>query len=262
MSTAKVFAVSLCLALLINGLAAVGGAVAALDVSQSHVQATDVVVSGRSLRPADLAALTQQVGAEAAVSPLVLRSESVEVAGRQTTASVEGVQPNFARLVGWRVDEGGFFTSQDEASLNPVAVVSRSLAPDAALEDVIRIRGIAFTIVGFASGSPPNAVLIPLHTAQIRLFGATALDEIVLHVGSTTEATSVGQQVETLLRARHKLRPGEPNDFTMSDVSRDAQPTDPIDATRVLQVIQQFACSAKYICAPSANTFVARLRRD
>jgi putative ABC transport system permease protein len=254
MSTAKVFALSLSLALLINGLVAVGGAVAALDVAQPHAQTTDLVVSARSLRPADLAALTRRVGGEASISPLVVRSEPVDIAGRQTNVTVEGVQPGFAHLEAWHIQEGGFFSSQDETSLNAVAVVSRGLAPDASLQDVVVIRGVPFTIVGFGSAdSGQNVVLIPLRTAQIRLFGATALDQIVLQVGSTTEAASVGQQVEALLRSRHSLAPGQANDFTIADVARGESASDAISATRVLQAIQQFACSAKYICAPAPS---------
>ena len=141
--------------------------------------------------------------------------------------------------------------SQDEAALNAVAVVSRSLTPNASVGDTFEIQGKPFTIVGLGSGgSAQNVVLVPFRTAQIRLFGANALDNIYLQVGSASQVQSVTGQVEALLRLRHNLPAGQGDDFTISGMPLDTDPAVPaaITGTRILRVIQQFDCSAKNIC--------------
>jgi putative ABC transport system permease protein len=117
--------------------------------------------------------------------------------------------------------------------------------------DTIRIRDIPFTIVGVGrSPRSQNVVLVPFRTAQIRLFGATALDGILVQLpaGSATQSATVSGQLETLLRRRHNLPPGQADDFAISDAP-DATAETPITSTRVLQAIEQFVCSAKNSCA-------------
>jgi hypothetical protein len=245
----------LALALVVNALVAIGAAAAATRVTDFAARPTTIVVSSPNssgaLRLADLAAITDQFGGQATVSPMALRKEPVDVGGEQTSVTVEGVRANFAQLSAWRVDEGSFFTSQDEATLNAVAVVSQSLASNASVGDTIQIGGKPFTIVGLGSGgTAQNVVLVPFRTAQIRLFGANALDDIYLQVGSASQLQTVAGQVEALLRLRHNLPANQHDDFTISNLPLDADPTAPsaITGTRILRVIQQFACSAKNIC--------------
>jgi putative ABC transport system permease protein len=249
----RVLALSLVLALLVNGLVAIGAAVAAIDASPLTNGPVDLAVSPLSAStafgPADLVAVTDRVTGEASISPVASRSEPLSAAGAQTTVTVEGVRPNFARLTSWRINQGSFFTSQDEAALNAVAVVSESLVPNAGVGDTIQITGKPFTIIGLGSASrPERTVLVPLRTAQIRLFGPSALDEIFLQVGSATEAATVSRQVQAVLRTRHNLRPGQNDDFTISDLHLATSVGPEISGTRVLQEIEQFGCSAKNIC--------------
>ena len=242
--------VSLVVALLINGLVAVGAAVAALDAAPSSAP-TNLVLASRALKPADLVAVRTALSDQAAMSPMASRSEQASIGALQTTVTVEGVQPNYAQLAAWQVDQGRFFTSQDETSLDPVAVVSDDLSPAASVGGIVRLQDVPFTIVGVgrATGAQhQQLVLVPLRTGQIRLFGASAVDAVFLQVGSQNEVSGVTGQLEGLLRTRHNLRPGQPDDFSISDVqSPDAR--DAITGTSVLRVIEQFVCSAKDSCA-------------
>ena len=240
---------------MVNALVAIGAAAAATRVTPPAAGPTTIVVSSLNssgaLRLEDLVAVTNQFSGQATVSPMAVRKEPVNLDGAQSSVTVEGVRANFARLAAWHVDEGSFFTSQDEAALNAVAVVSRSLTPNASVGDTFEIQGKPFTIVGLGSGgSAQNVVLVPFRTAQIRLFGANALDNIYLQVGSASQVQSVTGQVEALLRLRHNLPAGQGDDFTISGMPLDTDPAVPaaITGTRILRVIQQFDCSAKNIC--------------
>jgi len=250
----KLVALSLALALIVDAVIGIGVAVAAAAISQTGNGQVDLAVAPRNpaaaIRPADLIAVTNRVTGEASVSSVVARRAPLILAGAETTVTVEGVQPNFARLAAWHIDQGTFFTSQDENALNAVAVVSQSLAANASVGDMIRITGKPFTIIGLGSASSPEkTVLVPLRTAQIRLFGPSALDEIYLQVSSATQAATVTRQVESVLRTRHNLQAGQNDDFMISDVELSTTQQPAIDGMRVLQEIQQFGCSAKNICA-------------
>jgi len=252
-------ALSLVLALLVNAVVTLGVAVAAaaVDVSHSDDGPVDLAVSSiqgtAGFRPDDLVAISGQLNGEALISPVASRVEPLSLNGAQSTATVEGVLPNFARLTTWHLREGSFFTTQDEAALNAVAVVSQNVASNATVGDTIRIEDKPFTIVGVGSDSwPGKTVLVPLRTAQIRLFGPTALDAIYLQVASAAEASTVRHQVDSLLRTRHNLLAGQTDDFTVANVQL-GEPTQPaLSETRVLHVIEQFACSAKSSCVSRA----------
>ena len=252
-------AVSLALALLVNAVVTLGVAVtaAAVDVTHSPDGPVELAVSSvhgtAGFRPDDLAAITDQVNAEALISPIASRVEPLSLDGAQTTATVEGVLPNFARLTTWHLAEGSFFTSQDESALNAVAVVSQGLGPNATVGDTIRILDKPFTIVGVGSDTwPGKTVLVPLRTAQIRLFGPKALDEIFLQVDSMAQALTVTHQVDSLLRSRHNLRGGQADDFSVANVQLGAPDPPRLSQLRVLRVIQQFACSTKSSCVSRA----------
>jgi hypothetical protein len=241
--------------LVVNALVAIGAAAAATSVTPLGAAPTTIVVSSPNapgaLRLADLIAVTNQFSGQATVSPMAARTEPVTLDGSQSSVTVEGVRANFAQLAAWHVDAGSFFTSQDETALNAVAVVSQTFAPHSSVGDTIDIGGKPFTIVGLGSGgSVKNVVLVPFRTAQIRLFGANALDDIYLQVSSASQVQSVTGQVEALLRLRHNLSGGQADDFTISNMPLDSDPAarPTITGTRILRVIQQFDCSAKNIC--------------
>jgi putative ABC transport system permease protein len=193
------------------------------------------------------------------IGPVVSGTEAVSVETQSAqVVVVQGVPPNFAQISGWQTDQGRFLAGQDDASLDRVAVVDESLARQlfpgsAAIGASIRIRDIPFTIVGV--GSDPrreSVVLVPLRTAQIRLFGPAALNAIMLRVSSEAEANSVSQQTEALLRTRHNLRANQPDDFTISAAALSSHTENAITGKRVLQVIQQFVCPAKNTCPRNA----------
>jgi putative ABC transport system permease protein len=259
-----VFALSFVLAALLNAVLVGLITLFAINGPLADSGATDVVVSepggAGTLRLADSAALAQQFGTVATISPVVAGLEPVVTLGRGVQAQVQGVGANYQQVGAWQMELGTFFTQQDDVNLNRVAVINDSLARQLFAQDTssavgatIRIRDIPFSVIGVGSDGQPTAlVLVPFRTAQIRLYGPTALNQVVLHVSSANQASAVGQQVEQLLRRRHNLRPGQADDFSVSD-ARLAAPTSVWSASRFGELLQEFACVAKSAC-PRSNT--------
>jgi putative ABC transport system permease protein len=57
--------------------------------------------------------------------------------------------------------------------------------------------------------------MIPFQTGQVRLFGASSLNQIVVQVADSTRMTAVSDEITTLLRAQHKLQSSAAADFSI-----------------------------------------------
>jgi putative ABC transport system permease protein len=94
----------------------------------------------------------------------------------------------------------------------------------------IRIKGQTFQVIGTLEakggggfGSVDDQLFVPLGVAQQRLFGARSADtasprisNISLQVESADEMTAVSDQISTILRQRHRLKPdGSEDDFSI-----------------------------------------------
>jgi len=130
--------------------------------------------------------------------------------GREATSTrVVGTTPEYIEQLNWAVAEGRFFTADEVASLARVAVLG-----DVAMEDLfgesgrspigqtIRIGSVPFTVVGVMTPrtqgffSMGDQVLVPITTAQKRLFGRDRVNSIqVSSLGP--EWTPLAQQALT-----------------------------------------------------------------
>jgi len=69
--------------------------------------------------------------------------------------------------------------------------------------------------VGGSWGSPDNQIAAPLTTVQQRVLGRDHLSMIGVSAVSADVVDKVEKGIEVLLRRRHKLRTGQPNDFNI-----------------------------------------------
>ena len=88
----------------------------------------------------------------------------------------------------------------------------------------IQIRNVPFTVIGVLAskgssvgGNQDDQVLIPLQTAQVRLFGSTSVGQVVLQVDNTNDMNTVQSEITTLLRQRHDIQPSQASDFTIQN---------------------------------------------
>jgi putative ABC transport system permease protein len=173
----------------------------------------------------------------AAVAPELNRSATITFRGDTTTASLIGTTPEYEFVRNTRPAIGAFFTSGEESVEARVAILgvdtARSLfvEPDLALEQIVRINGIPFRVIGVleerggqgvGGGSADNQVIVPLSTAQRRLFGArsaTAQGYTVdlINVSAFDEDTidAAIDEITWVLRERRNIEFAE-DDFTVA----------------------------------------------
>jgi putative ABC transport system permease protein len=85
----------------------------------------------------------------------------------------------------------------------------------------VRIGGFLFEVVGVLAskgttsgfGNPDDQVLIPITTAQFRVFGSDRLRQIGILAASEAEIPTAMAQIQRTLRREHRLRVGVPDDF-------------------------------------------------
>jgi len=144
-----------------------------------------------------------------------------------TYARVIGTTPDYEWVRNAPVIKGKYFTNTDNARRERVAVIGekvrQSLFGDNkfVVGEEMRVKNVNFTIVGLLEekgegwGDPDNVIIVPLETAQRRLFGTENIDEIIVRVPTVDMMDAAAIQVEQILRKYLKLRPDEDNNFTV-----------------------------------------------
>jgi putative ABC transport system permease protein len=158
----------------------------------------------------------------------------VEAGRESTTVQVSGVSNNYQAVRQYFVQEGQFFTEADSRSAARVAVVGQTVlttlfpAGEYAIGQSIKINSLPFKIVGVLEkkggglfGDQDAVVLVPLTTAQQRLFNARTPDGryqvnvVYLQAQSDPGMEALTQEISQVLRDRHGIAFRGEDDFTV-----------------------------------------------
>jgi putative ABC transport system permease protein len=145
---------------------------------------------------------------------------------------VIGVSPNWLELRSDEVQDGVFFTEDQNASLARIAVIGTdvrtALFPDEdPLGKTFRIADVPFQVIGLlksrgagpAGGSLDNLVLIPVNSAARRLFNRDFLTMLIAQVKDPERSSEATEKATALLRERHHIQPPALDDFTITNPS-------------------------------------------
>jgi putative ABC transport system permease protein len=175
----------------------------------------------------DARALARDATLAVDVVPEIRQGVQIKYGNQNLNVNVIGTTDNFLAVKNYELRFGRMFTRGDGEARQRVAVLGSAL-PEllgfnaAALVDrTLFIRGIPFQIVGVlhekgAEGSwsdPDEQILIPLQTAQYRVFGTDRLRSIGVQVAPGAPLEQAMVDIERVLRREHRILPGEDNDF-------------------------------------------------
>ncbi len=186
-----------------------------------------------SLTTDDAVALARDARGLVAVVPELSRNQQVEFGNANVNVNVNGTVPDFIKVNNYEVEFGRMYTTGDGDARKRVAVlgyaVPEMLSANGAamLGQQINIRGIPFEIVGVlkekgVTGSwnnPDEQILIPLETAQYRIFGSDRIRSVTVEASHPDSMTLAMIEIERVLRREHAIRPGEDNDFQIRNRS-------------------------------------------
>lgn len=144
-----------------------------------------------------------------------------------------GTTPEYETVRNWQMAQGRFFDVTEQRGRMRVCVVGYEVADElfghnSPVGETIRINGIPFEIIGVSEElggggfgrSPDNQILAPMSTVSQRVFGRSHLSLIAVSATRADIVDKVERDIEVLLRRRHKLRPGQPNDFRIMKQSQ------------------------------------------
>jgi putative ABC transport system permease protein len=192
--------------------------------------------SGASLTVDDADAIRDEIPGVVASAPSVYGRAQVIRGNLNWQTTVQGITPDFLVAREWPVAEGREFSDQEVRAAAKVALLGRTVADELfgdapALGNLIRVADVPFTVVGVLAPKGENTqgtdqddkILVPLATAQTRVLGdrqqrARAVQYVMVKIGDWSYMQAAAEEVRALLRQRHRLQPGEDDDFTLQNL--------------------------------------------
>jgi putative ABC transport system permease protein len=148
---------------------------------------------------------------------------------RNTNVQVTGTGTNFLEVRGFRMDLGRMFSDIEERARRRVAVLGANVLPLLGIEhpymilgEPIRIAGRQFTVIGVMASrgvtgvaDADQQILVPFSVGRFELFGTDRLQDIWVRALNEESLIEAMTEVQLALRRSHRLRPDQPDDFTM-----------------------------------------------
>ena len=216
-----------------------------LLIVQAGSQRTGGVRSGAgtstSLTPDDMAAVLRDVPSVSAATPSITASVPLVAGNQNWTTRAEGVDVSYPLIRARNVAQGQFFTESDVRSAARVAVIGTTVADtlfpgQEAVGQNMRVRNLTFRVVGVLQSKgqsqmgqdQDDTLLIPYTTVMKKLLATTYVSALQFSAVIQEATEQAETEITNLLRARHNLREGQANDFTvrnLSDVAETAAET-------------------------------------
>jgi putative ABC transport system permease protein len=180
-----------------------------------------------TLTAADGDAIRAEVGGIRYLSPGVSTRAQVLAEAANWGTQVQGAGHELAAARSWPLEYGVFLSDSDVARAASVAVlgaVVRDQLFGAGADPtgaVVRIRNTPFRVVGVlgrkgqaAMGQDQDdVVVVPFTTAQKRLLGITHVQNLTISAESDVSIDALSKDIAEVLRRRHRLGPGDEDDF-------------------------------------------------
>ncbi len=201
-----------------------------------------------TLKESDAKAILENCDAVQYVSPNVNTRAQVVYSNKNWNSTIYGVGDKYPQIRNWDIEYGVFFDENQVRTGQKVCVlgseVSENLFEGAdPIGQIIRLNKIPFRVIGVLEtkgeaggwGSRDDIVIIPYTTAKSRLLNIDYVQSIDVSAVSANRTNEATEQIEELLRIRHKIAPGSEDDFNvrnMADIAEGAS-----EATQILTIL-------------------------
>jgi putative ABC transport system permease protein len=168
------------------------------------------------------------------VAPVNENFIEITYGGESINTVMEAATPEYQQAFAYKLLSGQFISERHVASRDLVTVLGYQAAKDlfAARNPVgerVKIKGLRFTVIGVLEEkggammgmSLDNIAVIPITTAQAKLFtsktagGEDAVQSISVKVANAGEIDQVTDDIDTVLRRRHRITGDDKPDFAI-----------------------------------------------
>jgi putative ABC transport system permease protein len=179
-----------------------------------------------TMTPEDATAIRALPGVQYAAAGANTRSQII--AGNMNwSTQIQGTDVDLPLIRSWPTKYGSFFTAADVTGAQKVAVLGSVVAemffgPD---EDptgqIIRLRTQPFKVIGVMTSKGQSSmgqdqddtIFVPYTTVMKKLQGQQNVNNITVSAASADAIQETAEAIRVELRARHKIVPGDPDDF-------------------------------------------------
>lgn len=171
----------------------------------------------------------------AAVAPISSSDATVVYRAANWSTSVIGTTPAYLNVRGWSIASGVPFTQADLRAATRVVLLGHTVATNLfggenPVGKTVRINASPYEVIGvlapkgqsMGGRDQDDTVLLPLTTAQRKLFGAEFIGSVRMAMVQTTSADQlepVQAAITRLLRQRHHLAKTADNDFDVRNLT-------------------------------------------
>ncbi|GMV54472.1 MAG: multidrug ABC transporter substrate-binding protein [Betaproteobacteria bacterium] len=197
--------------------------------------------AAQTLTEDDARAIALEVEQVQAVAPTLRGSGQLVYGNSNWSTQIYGATPEYFEVREWALVSGRMFEPQELSGAAKVALIGQTTARqlfgenvplESVVDQTLRVRKVPMTVIGVldrkgqsAIGQDQDDVLfVPLSTARNRLFGAPQgklrrVGTISIKVREDADMKLTEERIRELLRQRHRLQPGQDDDFTVRNLT-------------------------------------------
>ena len=179
-----------------------------------------------TMKPEDATAIKTLPGVQYAAAGASTRGQII--AGNQNwSTNVQGTDVDLPLIRSWATKYGSFFTSADVTAAQKVAVLGTVVSdtlfgPDVdPTGQIIRIRSQPFKVIGVMVSKGQSSmgqdqddtIFVPYTTVMKKLQGQQNINNITVSAAQADQIQDTAEAIRGVLRTRHKILPGDADDF-------------------------------------------------
>lgn len=176
----------------------------------------------------DVDAVTKQCDKVRRITPLVFGSATIEYSKQKIEdVEIQGASEQFQTVRNFFADEGHFFGPVDVDWGTYSCVLGRDVlkrldADESIVGDYVFINQLRFRVLGLLEkkgnmmGEPQDLTILIPYTTAVKMFPFSAqFMAFVIEATQEKDVEEASSQITHVLRDRHALKPGAPNDFRL-----------------------------------------------
>jgi putative ABC transport system permease protein len=190
-----------------------------------------------TLNEDDAYALQRELPDVQAASPAVRGTGQVVFGGNNWATAFHGVSPEYFEVRNWVVASGRPFDAADLKGAAKVVLLGETVALNLfgdsdPIGQVVRVRKVPMEVIGvleakgqsLSGADQDDTILMPITTARNRILGGNAAKlrsagSISVKIRDGANMKGAEAEMRTLLRQRHRLQPGQDDDFTIRNLA-------------------------------------------
>lgn len=182
----------------------------------------------QSLKYEDALALRRGTSYVSGIAPEVNQQAQVKYQNKNTRTSIIGTTPSYEEVRNFKCVKGSYFAEADVRSKRRVCLLGAQVVKDlfgegaSPIGQMVKINNVSFLVIGLLEekGSqgwrnPDDQIIIPITTAQKRVFGIDFIRTINVAAVSEDHMEQAQQEVERIIRREHKLPHYKQADFNI-----------------------------------------------